>query len=196
MSKSLLFTYLSLTRSHFSSDSDTRLSTALYQAWSNDARIYKSPALSKLLFLLLNRLNNPSVVSLLHEVVPNIIPQLVLQKKFDVIVEALKLSIYVLLQLAFSLTILIRITDVDVDINQVFLREICSRIKNSNGNEKDRFVAQPSFVSKIGEHLRGNDATTRRHASTIIDLLSRGSESRSGRIMSEGVGWDLSWIAL
>jgi hypothetical protein len=89
---------------------------------------------------------------------------------------------------------LIRVTDINVI--QMFLEETCARIENGNGTEKDSFVAQPSFVSIIGEHLIGSDATTRRCASTIIDLLSKGSQQRSGRIMNEGIGRDLSWIAL
>ena len=78
----------------------------------------------------------------------------------------------------------------------MFLQETCARIEDSNGNEKDWFVSEPSFVSIIGKHLTGSDATTRRYASTIIDLLSKGSRLRSGRIMNQGIGQDLSWLAL
>jgi hypothetical protein len=78
----------------------------------------------------------------------------------------------------------------------VFLQETCARIKNSNGNEKDWFVAEPLFVPIIGKYLTGSDATTRRYASTVIDLLSKDSQLRSGRIMNEGICQDLSWIAL
>ena len=101
-----------------------------------------------------------------------------------------------MLQLGFSLTIIIRVAD--IDIIQVFLRETCSRLKNSNGSEKDLFVTEPSFVSIIVEHLKGSDVTTRHYASAIIDLLSKGSELRSERIMNgdKGIGRDLSWIAL
>ena len=89
---------------------------------------------------------------------------------------------------------MIRVTDINVI--HVFLHEICARIENSNESEKNWFVTEPSFVSTIGEHLKGSDATTRRYASTIIDLLSRNSQDRSGKIMNEGIGKDLSWIAL
>lgn len=89
---------------------------------------------------------------------------------------------------------LIRVTD--INIIQVFLQDTCARIEASSGDEKNWFIAEPSFVSIIGEHLKGSDATTRRYASTIIDLLSKGSQSRSGRIMNQGIGKDLSWIAL
>ena len=89
---------------------------------------------------------------------------------------------------------LIRVTD--IVIIQGFLQEICDRIENSSENEKDLFVAEPSFVSIIGEHLKGSDTTACRYASTIIDLLSKGSQMRSGRIMNESIGQDLSWIAL
>ena len=78
----------------------------------------------------------------------------------------------------------------------MFLQETCARIENNYGNEKDLFVAEPSFVSIVGEHLKGDDATTRRYASTIIDLLSKGSKLRSAGIMSQGIGQHLSWIAL
>ena len=96
--------------------------------------------------------------------------------------------------MGFTLTIRIRVTDINVI--QVFLQETCARIENSNGNEKDWFVAEPLFVPIIGEYLKGSDAATRRYASTIIDLLSKGSQLRSGRIMNQGIGEDLSWIAL
>ena len=91
--------------------------------------------------------------------------------------------------------ILIRVTT-DINVIQVFLQETCVRIENGNETEKDWFVAEPSFVSIIGVHLKGSDATTRRYASTIIDLLSKGSQSRSGKIMNQGIGQTLSWIAL
>ena len=78
----------------------------------------------------------------------------------------------------------------------MFLQETCARIENNYGNEKDWFVAEPSFILIIGEHLKGSDATTRRYASTIISLLSKGSQTRSGRIMNQGIGQYLSWIAL
>ena len=94
MSKLLIF-YLSLTAlSHFPSDSDPRLSTALYQTWSSDPRIYKSPALPELFPLLFDKLHNPSVTAFLREVVPHIVPQLVLRRRLDIIVKALTQSVY------------------------------------------------------------------------------------------------------
>jgi hypothetical protein len=83
-----------------------------------------------------------------------------------------------------------------VNVVQSFLLETCSVIENSNENEKGWFVAEPLFVSAIGEHLRGRDPAMRRDSSTIIRLLSTGSASRSGRIMNEGIGRYLSWIAV
>ena len=134
-------------------------------------------------------------MSLLREVVPkhHIVSRLVVGRRLDIIVKALK-SIYSFSNFGFSLTILIRVTD--INIIQVFLQETCARIESSNGSEKDWFVSEPSFVPTIGEHLKGGDATTRRYASTIIDLLSKGSQLRSARIMNQGIGEDLSWIAL
>ena len=55
---------------------------------------------------------------------------------------------------------------------------------------------EPSFVSAIGKHLKGRDVAMRRDSSTIIKFISKGSASRSGRIMDEGIGQDLSWVAL
>lgn len=57
-------------------------------------------------------------------------------------------------------------------------------------------MTEPSFVPAIGKYLKGNDATMRRDSSTIIQLLSMGSASRSGRIMNEGIGRYLSWVAV
>ena len=57
-------------------------------------------------------------------------------------------------------------------------------------------MAEPSFVPAVGEYLKGHDAAMRRHCSSIIQLLSTGSPSRSARIMSEGIGKSLSWVAV
>ncbi|KIJ99822.1 hypothetical protein K443DRAFT_679654 [Laccaria amethystina LaAM-08-1] len=46
----------------------------------------------------------------------------------------------------------------------------------------------PSFVPAIGMYLKGHDAAMRRDCSSIIQLLSMGSGSRSGSIMNEGIG--------
>ena len=92
MSKLLLSTYLSL--SLFSSDFDARLSTALYQAWSSDEKVFKSPALPELFPLLFHKLQNPSVAALLREVIPHIVPQLVVRRRLDIVVEALNRLFY------------------------------------------------------------------------------------------------------
>lgn len=86
MSKLLL---IPISLSHLPSDPDPRLSTALYQTWSSDSRVYKSPALPELFPILFDKLHNPSVTSLLREVVPHIVPQLVLRRRLDIIVKAL-----------------------------------------------------------------------------------------------------------
>lgn len=69
-------------------------------------------------------------------------------------------------------------------------------IENCNDNEKGWFVTEPSFVSAIGKYLKGNDTTMRRNSSAIVQLLSMGSASRSGRIMYEGIGRYLAWVAV
>jgi len=83
-----------------------------------------------------------------------------------------------------------------MNVVQSFLQETCYAIENSNENEKGRFVTEPSFISTIGKHLMGQDPSIRRDSSTVIRLLSTGSASRSGRIMNEGIGKYLSWIAV
>lgn len=78
----------------------------------------------------------------------------------------------------------------------MFLQATCEIIKDSRDREKDYFVMEPSFVSAIGRHLKGRDVAMRRDSSTIIEFISKGSASRSGRIMDEGIGQNLSWVAL
>ena len=85
----------------------------------------------------------------------------------------------------------------NVNIVQTFLREICVVIKKSTEDGKDQFVSEPRFVSIIGSHLAQSQNTTmHRNCSTIVQLLSKGSSSRSGRIMDEGIGRYLSWLAV
>jgi hypothetical protein len=81
-------TYRSL--SYLSSDPDSILSTALYQTWSSDPRVYKSHAIPELLPLLFEKLHNPSVTALLREIIPHIVPQLVSRRRLDIIVKALR----------------------------------------------------------------------------------------------------------
>ena len=68
--------------------SDPDLATTLYQTWSNDARACEN--LPELLPLFLEKLRNPSVAALLRQVGPSMVHQLVLRKRLDIIVKALK----------------------------------------------------------------------------------------------------------
>ena len=52
-----------------------------------------SPALPELFPLLFDKIQNPSVMSLLRAVVPHVVPQLVLRKRLDIIVETLTQSV-------------------------------------------------------------------------------------------------------
>ena len=98
-------------------------------------------------------------------------------------------------ELGFALKInFIRVSDTNVV--QAFLKSTCDIIENINDTEKGRFVSEPSFISVVGEHLKGTDPTMRQNCSAIVELLSKGSPSRSGRIMKEGIGQYLSWVAL
>ena len=84
----LFSTYHSL--SYLSSDPD--LSITLYQTWSSDARVYESHTLPELLPLLFDNqiLRNPSVTAFLRNIAHHMVPQLVLRRRLDIIVQALK----------------------------------------------------------------------------------------------------------
>ena len=86
----LFSTYHSLIKAPFS-DPDPALSTALYQTWSSDSRVYESDALPELLPLLFDnkKLRNPSVVALLRQIAPDMVPQLVKRRRLDIIIKAL-----------------------------------------------------------------------------------------------------------
>ncbi|KAG6832805.1 hypothetical protein H0H92_009424 [Tricholoma furcatifolium] len=159
-------------------DPDTSLSTALYQTWSNDPRVYASTNIPELLPLLFSaeKLSNPSATALLCQLATDAIPKLVARRRLDIIVEALKLNV--------------------ANVVQTFLREVCEFINNSNDTEKGLFVSEPFFVPTVGKHLKGRDPVIRRDSSTIIQLLSKGSATRSGRIMNEGIGRYLSEIVV
>jgi hypothetical protein len=101
-----------------------------------------------------------------------------------------------MVQLGFTLLSTVKFIRVaDPNIVYVFLRATCVEIENSNEREKNFFVTEPSFVSVIGMNLEGRDPTLRRDSSTIVELLSKGSASRSGTIMNEGIGQHLSLVA-
>lgn len=84
----------------------------------------------------------------------------------------------------------------DENVVRSYLEAAHHVIQNCHENQKEWFVAEPSFVPAIGKYLKGNDAAMRRDCSSIIQLLSTGSASRSGRIMNEGIGEYLSWVAM
>lgn len=157
----------------------TPIIASLLRFIRHDLRIYKISALLELFPRIFNKIqSNQSVLAFFDKIVPYVVPQLVLQRRLDIIVDALDQSVILfLLQLGFTLTILIRVTDTSVV--QLFLEQTCARIEISNGSEKDMFIAEPFFVAVIGDYLKGNDAATRRYASTIIDLLSKGVRERS-----------------
>ncbi|KAF8893188.1 hypothetical protein CPB84DRAFT_1321116 [Gymnopilus junonius] len=157
---------------------DPGLQNALYQTWTSDPRVSESNTLPELLPLLFDdeRLRNSSIKALLRELTPAMVPRLTSRRRLDILVRALMIN--------------------DVNVVRSFLQETCTVIENSNENEKGWFAAEPSFVSAIGEHLKGHDPTMHRHSSIIIQILSVGSTSRSGRIMNEGIGQYLSWVAV
>ncbi|KDR80999.1 hypothetical protein GALMADRAFT_222596 [Galerina marginata CBS 339.88] len=159
-------------------DPDTGLSNALYQAWSTNPMVLENDMLPELLPLLFeeSKVRNPSVAALLRELAPAVVNKLLSRRRLDILVDALTIK--------------------DANVVRAYLHETCLVIEESNEKEKGWFVAQPSFVSAIGKHLKGRDPTMRRHSSTIVGLLSSGSGSRSGKIMDEGIGRYLSWLAV
>ena len=84
-----------------------------------------------------------------------------------------------------------------IDVIQLFLQKICAVIEKSDENEKELFVSQSSFVAIIGWHLaESRDADMHNDCSTIVQLLSKDSPSRSGKIINADIGHYLSWVVV
>ncbi|KAF8337678.1 armadillo-type protein [Amanita rubescens] len=89
---------------------------------------------------------------------------------------------------------LIRVRQVDI-ILKVYLQEIRNNVIDAREEEKDLLVDELQFVPALGNYLKSRDATLRRISSEIVEILSNGSAFRSGRIMEEGIGSSLAWVA-
>lgn len=57
-------------------------------------------------------------------------------------------------------------------------------------------MSEPSFVPTLGKSLKNRDVMLRRVSSKIVEVLSNGSPTRSGRMMEEGIGSSLAYIAV
>ncbi|RDB26380.1 hypothetical protein Hypma_006519 [Hypsizygus marmoreus] len=169
-----------LTRDLFTlfDDTDTNLSQTLYQTWTTDPRLCEGSVLPELLPILFeeSKLRNSFVSGLLRYLAPTMVPQLVSRQRVDIIVKALVVK--------------------NAVVVRAFLEETYTAVKNATESEKEWFVTAKSFISVVGYYLRGHDVTMRRHSSAIVELLSKGSPQRSGRIMEEGIGSSLAWLAI
>jgi len=63
-------------------------------------------------------------------------------------------------------------------------------------DEKDLLADNSDFVPVLGDYLNSNNPTLRRISSEIIQILAGGSEWRAGRMMEEGIGQSLAWVAV
>lgn len=161
--------------------------------------MYESNIFSELIPLLFdgNRLRNPSVTALLRELADSVVPQLVKRRRLDTLVRALRCLIQNLLHLSCVILTKETFDSVhDANVVRAYLEVTRYTIEDCHENVKGWFVAEPLFIPAIGKYLKGRDAAMRRDCSSIIHALSTGSASRSGRIMNEGIGKFLSWVAV
>jgi hypothetical protein len=84
----------------------------------------------------------------------------------------------------------------DPTVTKVYLQEIRNNAIDAREEEKDLLVDELQFVPALGSYLKSRDATLRRISSEIVEILSNGSAFRSGRIMEEGIGSSLAWVAV
>lgn len=77
-----------------------------------------------------------------------------------------------------------------------YLQETCTSATHATEAQKEWFVSEPSFVPTLGNYLKSRDVMLRRVSSEIIEVLSNGSPTRSGRMMEEGIGSSLAYIAV
>jgi hypothetical protein len=63
-------------------------------------------------------------------------------------------------------------------------------------DEKDRLADEPEFVPVLGNYLKSRDVTLRRISSEIVEVLSKSSPFRSGKMMAEGIGSSLAWVSV
>ena len=81
-------------------------------------------------------------------------------------------------------------------VAKAYLEEIRNDVIDATEEEKDLLVDEPQFVPILGNYLKSRDITLRRISSEIVEILSNSSAFRSGRIMEEGIGSSLAWVAV
>jgi hypothetical protein len=81
-------------------------------------------------------------------------------------------------------------------VTRAYLEAIRNNAIDATEDEKDLLVDELQFVPALGNYLKSRDVTLRRISSEIVEVLSSNSAFRSGRIMEEGIGSSLAWVAV
>ena len=81
-------------------------------------------------------------------------------------------------------------------VTRAYLEEIRNNAIDGTEEEKNLLVDEHEFVPILGDYLKSRDGTLRRISSEIVEVLSNNSAFRSGRIMEEGIGSSLAWVAV
>jgi hypothetical protein len=84
----------------------------------------------------------------------------------------------------------------DPTVTKAYLQEIRNNAIDASEEVKDLLVDELQFVPALGNYLKSRDVALRRISSEIVEILSNGSAFRSGRIMEEGIGGSLAWVAV
>ena len=84
----------------------------------------------------------------------------------------------------------------DPTVTKTYLQEIRNNVIDAPEGEKDLLVDELQFVPALSNYLESRDVALRRISSEIVEILSNGSAFRSGRIMEEGIGSSLAWVAV
>jgi hypothetical protein len=82
------------------------------------------------------------------------------------------------------------------NIAKSYLQAIHDTAKNATELEKNLLADNGHFVPVLGEYLNSRNPSLRRISSEIIKILSDRSVSRAGRMMDEGIGRSLAWVAV
>jgi hypothetical protein len=82
------------------------------------------------------------------------------------------------------------------NIAKSYLQAIHDTAKKATELEKDLLADNGEFVPVLGDYLNSRNASLRRISSEIIQILADGSAWRAGRLMDEGIGKSLAWVAV
>ena len=178
------------------SDPDTHLSQVLCQSLAADPRVLGSPTFPRLLPMLASpdRMRNPFVSRLVRQWAPDMVSRLIQARQVNIILKMFK---YACSLLNFPRSLMISIFSAgDPTVTKAYLQEIRNNAIDASEEEKDILVDELQFVPALGNYLKSRDVALRRISSEIVEILSNGSAFRSGRIMEEGIGSSLAWVAV